>query len=100
MDSALGDFLSKQLGEDVSEARIHRDGLAQNVTAAHNAAAVTQGEDIFLASDAPALDTADGVGIVAHEAAHVAQNARGVTRNPSPADTDQDATASAVHFGS
>jgi Domain of unknown function (DUF4157) len=69
--------LAAELGVDLSQARIHTDPQAAAASAALGARAFTIGRDIFFAAGAYDPDSQDGVELIAHEVAHVAQNVRG-----------------------
>ena len=80
--------LERSLGGDLSGVRLHRDPAAQQVTDALDATAVTRGRDIFLGSEAPRSGTAAGDRLVAHETAHVLQQASGTRADGVSAPTD------------
>lgn len=65
-------FLKPLLGIDPSSVRIHRDSLAEQLTSAYQADAITIGEDIALATGHPD-DTPSTLGLLAHELTHVAR---------------------------
>jgi hypothetical protein len=69
--------LSAELGLDVSAARLHTDAAAAAAAAAVGARAFTLGHDIFFAAGAYDPHTTDGLELLAHEVAHVAQHLRG-----------------------
>jgi Domain of unknown function (DUF4157) len=69
--------LSAELGLDVSAARLHTDAAAAAAAAAVGARAFALGHDIFFAAGAYDPHTTDGLELLAHEVAHVAQHLRG-----------------------
>ncbi len=56
-----------------ADVRIHDDTLAAELSESLNAVAFTFGRDIFVAGDAPALDTEAGQEMLTHELTHVRQ---------------------------
>jgi hypothetical protein len=95
LDSGLRDEMSARLGTRLPDVRLHRDAVAADVTRRLDATAVTSGADVYLAPDAPTPDTTGGRAVLAHELAHVIQQARGSGRVPSGADA-LEAEASAI----
>ncbi len=77
LPAELAGQLSAELGVDVSAARVHADAAAHRAAAALGARAFTIGSDVFFAAGAYDPHTSDGVELIAHELAHVAQNLRG-----------------------
>jgi len=75
--------LSHDLGVDLAPLRIHTDDAAARAAAALHARAFTIGTDVYFSSGAYEPNTADGLALVAHEAAHVAQNLLGSTSRTS-----------------
>ena len=71
--------LSRDLGVDLSPLRIHTDDAAARAAATLRARAFTIGNNIYFAAGAYEPGTLDGQALVAHEAAHVAQNILGTT---------------------
>ena len=71
LDPALADVLSAALGADLSRVRLHADDFAAELTAALDAEAVTQGEDVFFAPGAYDPMSAAGRDRLAHELYHV-----------------------------
>ena len=65
------------LGTDLGEVRIHTDRHADAMARALRAQAFTSGRDIFFREGRYAPSTPDGGRLLAHELAHVAQQARG-----------------------
>lgn len=69
--------LELRLGVDLSRVRVHTDERAAAAAATLDARAFTLGEDIYFAAGAYDPHGSAGVELIAHEAAHVAQNRRG-----------------------
>jgi hypothetical protein len=68
-------------GAPVNDVRLHEDATAAALSKQMGAVAFTFGKDIFLAGDAPALDSPEGQRVLRHELTHVRQQqASGVTR--------------------
>ena len=92
--------LERGLGENLQEVRVHQDAAAEQVAGSLNARAVTEGEDIYLAADAPGPDTSAGQDLLAHETMHVVQQRRADAvegdRVSSPADASEHAAESAA----
>ncbi len=68
------------LGMNLADVRVHTDRAAAALTEAHDAQAATYGRDIYFAPNAYAPSTPTGARLLAHEVAHVAQQARGAPR--------------------
>ena len=77
LDGATEGRLASVLGHDFSNVRIHHDTEADHVTRELDARALTSGQQIYFRAGAYAPETRDGLRVLAHEAAHVAQQARG-----------------------
>lgn len=73
---ALAASLGRELGVDLSGVRIHTDARAAEAAAVLHARAFTIGDDIYFAAGAYDPDSDDGIALIAHEAAHVAQQRR------------------------
>ncbi|MEV6041160.1 DUF4157 domain-containing protein [Nonomuraea sp. NPDC052116] len=69
MAPAMRAAIEQRTGADLSDARIHDDATAVRAAQAIDARAFTQGDDIFLGQGESDQD----LGLMAHEAAHVAQ---------------------------
>jgi hypothetical protein len=69
--------LEEGFGHDLSKVRIHSDLEAQQMTTAAGAHALAAGNDIFFGPGGYAPDTADGLRLLAHEAAHAIQQSQG-----------------------
>jgi len=79
LDAALRVELESQFGHDFGKVRLHTDARAAAAAAAHGAQALTSGGDITFAAGRYAPGTAAGRKLIAHELAHVVQQARGGT---------------------
>src|SRR5262249_3074160 len=69
--------LSRDLGVDLSSIRVHTNEAAARASAALRARAFTIGTDIYFAAGAYEPSSDEGIALIAHEAAHVAQNVLG-----------------------
>jgi hypothetical protein len=89
------------LGPLVPEVRVHQGAAADARLAAHpGALAVTEGTDIHLSSQAPALDSPSGRMLMAHEAAHVVQQrATGALTSAERAEAEADEAMVAASLG-
>ena len=77
--------LEQAFGSDLSGVRLHADAEADSLSRAVNAVAFTSGSDIFFRSGAYNPGTPSGMHLLAHEAAHTIQQARGpVSGTPAP----------------
>ncbi len=65
--------LSERMGADFSGVRIHADADAARAAESVRAKAFTVKRGIFLSSDVPSLDSAEGKHILAHELTHTIQ---------------------------
>jgi hypothetical protein len=99
--------LGATLGHDFSAVRVHHDEPADALARQLNARAVTGGSHMFFRAGEYAPQTTEGLRLLAHEAAHVVQQAagtvvaasdgRGIAENADQQHEDAaDATASAV----
>jgi hypothetical protein len=82
-------WAGNKLGYDFSKVRIHADATAASLTRQLGATALTIGRDIFFAQGAYQPQTAPGRRLIAHELAHVVQQATGATVAYSPARRSQ-----------
>ena len=69
--------LEAGLHDDLTAVRVHTDADAAQMAEALDAVAFTTGQDIFFAPGAYQPGTKDGLELLAHEAAHTAQQAAG-----------------------
>ncbi len=79
LDPALGRSLGSRLGADFSGVRVHADAAAADAAHAMGARAYTYGSDVAFGRRAWAPNTGAGLGLLAHELTHVAQQMRGDT---------------------
>jgi hypothetical protein len=77
LDPALKDEMEVELGHDLSAVRLHTDEAAARSAAGLSARAYTAGDEVVLGTDAPALDSAEGKQMLAHELTHVIQQRQG-----------------------
>ncbi len=89
------------LGHDLDGVRVHRDAEAARITADAGAVALTHGRDIYFSPGAYAPRTPSGARLLAHEIAHVAQQAQrapAVQRQAAPAPAAEQVRKFKVHF--
>jgi Domain of unknown function (DUF4157)/OmpA family len=79
--AGIASRMSSALGVDVSGARIHTGPIAARKAADAGAMAFAAGDHVVMGGDAPAAGTLAGDALLAHELAHVAQQA-GAARDP------------------
>jgi len=77
LPSELAQRLEAQLGISLEHVRIHDDARANQAAAEINARAFTIGNDIYFGYGAYDATSVAGIELIAHEVAHVAQQARG-----------------------
>jgi hypothetical protein len=70
-------FFEPRFGRDFSRVRLHTDALANAINIRLNSRAVTKGYDVFFQKNAYNPATSDGLRLLAHELAHVAQQQGG-----------------------
>lgn len=70
-------FFEPRFGHDFSRVRVHDGAEADASAHALNARAYTVGDDIVFGSQQPGLSSPQGMGLLAHELAHVVQQRRG-----------------------
>ncbi|MGI8587617.1 MAG: eCIS core domain-containing protein [Chloroflexia bacterium] len=98
LDASTRAFMEPRFGHDFSGVRVHTDGRAAQSAAAVNARAYTVGPDVVFGAG-----QYGGEKLLAHELAHVIQQSRGGTRQPSPLPGDRferDAERAAGAFSS
>jgi hypothetical protein len=93
LDPALRRTMERRFGADFSAVRIHADAAAQQKAAELDAAAVTEGTNIYFAAGKFAPGTAQGMQRLAHELAHVHQQGRMQPRSTYSASRDLEAEA-------
>ncbi len=87
LDGSTRGYFEARLGRDLAAVRVHTGADAQRRTADLSARAYTVGDDIVFNAGEYAPDTAAGRRLMAHELAHVGQQAQGgpvVQREPLP----------------
>jgi hypothetical protein len=89
-----------RFGFDFSRVGIHDDATGADVAAAHGARAITDGRDVMFAPGRYAPGTPQGDSLLAHELAHVVQQAQGsLGTAPIDAEVRADAAATEVMHG-
>ncbi|MCA9968944.1 MAG: DUF4157 domain-containing protein, partial [Anaerolineales bacterium] len=78
LDAATRAFMEPRLGHDLGTVRVHTDGQAAASARAVQARAYTVGRDVVFGAGEFAPETAVGRRLLAHELAHVVQQAAGV----------------------
>jgi hypothetical protein len=102
LDATTRGFMESRLGHSFGRVRIHDDALAAEATQAVNANAYTVGHDIVFASGRYQPGTAQGRRLLAHELAHVVQQAgnptagSGLSIGPASGPHEAEAEAAAV----
>ncbi|MFV2064237.1 MAG: DUF4157 domain-containing protein, partial [Chloroflexota bacterium] len=94
-----GKPLKGQAGADATDVRMHDDAAAAKLAKRLGATAFTYGRDIFLAADAPDLDSPAGRAMLRHELTHVEQQrggAKGAPRRVSSPDSPAEHEAHAA----
>jgi hypothetical protein len=77
LDEPVQRRLESGLGTDLSGVRVHTDPEADRLSRAVDAVAFTTGSDIFFRSGTYRPESQDGMHLLAHEAAHTVQQAKG-----------------------
>jgi hypothetical protein len=77
MPESLRDFFEPRFDQDFSHVRIHTGHVAGSTSQRLHAVAFTYGSDIFFGAGQYRPDTAGGLGLLAHELAHVIQQDAG-----------------------
>jgi len=77
LDPSAREFFEPRFGHDFSRVRVHDGAEAGASAAGLNARAYAAGEDIVVGSTQPGLSTPQGMGLLAHELAHVVQQRNG-----------------------
>ncbi len=89
-------FFEPRFGHDFSHVRVHTDDRAARSSAALRAAAYTSGSNIVFAPDRYKPGTTDGRRLIAHELAHVLQQAAGTVSGVQRQVADASAGAAAA----
>ena len=74
-------FFEPRFGNDFSHVRIHTNHQATQMAHALNARAFTIGSDVVFGSRQYSPETSEGLGLIAHELAHVTQRVPGIQRS-------------------
>lgn len=82
------DFFEPRFGQDLSQVRVHTDGVAQRSTKDVNALAYTVGSHVVFGDGRYAPGTPDGQRLLAHELTHVLQQQPQLARQEHPLDPD------------
>lgn len=77
LDDGVREGMEPHFGVDLSGVRVHADGRGDSLSRSVQADAFTTGTDIFFRSGRYSLDSGDGRKLLAHELAHVVQQASG-----------------------
>jgi hypothetical protein len=80
LDSGTRKAMERSFGHDFGDVRVHTDARASESARAVHARAYTVGSDVVFAAGRYAPDTQDGRRLLAHELAHVVQQASGTAR--------------------
>ena len=91
--------LEAGLGIGLGGVRLHTNAAANSVTSEYAATALTFGQNIYFASGAYAPDQPSGARLLAHEVAHVGQQARGapmVQRQRARPESEEERRARAI----
>ena len=92
-------YFESRLGQDFSQVRVHTDTVAAASAKAVGANAYAAGDDIVFAESRYQPGTAEGLHLLAHELAHVAQQQRGGSSGPAQAEPHARAAAQTVAQG-
>jgi Domain of unknown function (DUF4157) len=82
LDVGTREFMEPRFGHDFSKVRVHSDAKSAESARVLNAQAYTVGQDLVFGAEQYAPDTHTGQHLLAHELAHVVQQARGGTSTP------------------
>ena len=97
LDGNVRSGMEARFGHDFSEVRVHSDGESAATTRAYRALAYTTGSDIVFSPGQYRPDTATGRRLLAHELAHVVQQAGAPSAvRPKDMSTPSDATERAA----
>ncbi|MFD0689726.1 eCIS core domain-containing protein [Actinomadura fibrosa] len=94
--------LEDALNADLGALRVHRNEDSDRLCELYGTDALASGADIFLRHDAPAADTAPGLWLLTHEAAHTVQQSTGLREGglaQAIAERSADAAAATVLAG-
>jgi hypothetical protein len=97
LDAPVRRFLEARFGRDLGFLRIHRGPAADRAAAALGVPAFALGPGIVFAAEGYDPDAEAGRRLLAHEVTHVLQQAKGLSRQPSPSgDAAREAQAEAA----
>lgn len=99
LDPSVQSAMGERFGRDFSAVRIHTDARSAASARALNALAYTVGNDVVFAPGQHALETSTGRSLMAHELAHVVQQAggnRGIDASPGTGSSNLEAEADAA----
>jgi hypothetical protein len=106
LDPSTRGSMEAAFDTDFSHVRVHDDAQATATADSLGATAMTQNADIYVGSQAPALESPEGKKLLAHELAHVVQQDQsggqraGAVNHPSDAfEADAERAATAVEAG-
>jgi hypothetical protein len=103
LDASTRAFMEPRFGHDFSQVRVHTDSNAVASARAVNALAYTVGRDVVFGAEQLSSTTSSGRQVLAHELAHVVQQARGETEFPSSSEAslerDAESAARTAVFG-
>lgn len=77
LDEQARSFLEPRLGADLGAVRVHTGGQAHALARSVGAVAFTSGSDLYFSDGAYRPHTPEGLHLLAHEATHALQQARG-----------------------
>lgn len=99
LDAGVREDMEARFAEPFQDVRVHSDRAAAHEAAALGAKAYTQGRDVFFGAGRYEPHTREGRHLLAHELAHVVQQARGGSDTHAGAEADADRVAAAVAGG-
>lgn len=81
LDAATRELMEPRFGRDFGDVRVHADARAAEAAEAVNALAYTAGQDVVFGTGQYAPGTSAGQALIAHELAHVAEQAASGAHN-------------------
>ncbi len=100
LDPATRAFMEHRFEGDFSQVQVHADTQAAQIAKDLNAEAFTTGQDIYFAQGAYSPTTQQGQRIIAHELAHVRQQAGGHSKSSLLRRASNSPTAVSAHLSS
>ena len=97
LDARQHRLLRTHFGRDLPTVRLHRGAVAARSAAWFDAPAYALGRHIVIGRHAPALDSAAGMSLLAHEVAHTLQADAGETHGARSVSTPDDALEANAH---